>query len=206
MGYPWILSRAFSSFYGFLLVTFHIGIVVNQFIDFIPNLECATGKQMDNKGVNLTANVTKDDRISIPQLDLKQMNLTANVTKDDRISIPQLDLKHKCNGSEVKAEINKYFTTFSGFIVYMLVGSVAFQIYLLAYLVKHTNTFENKMSHASGFLRWGAAMFGLGSFIWHILELFLFVKIGIDDSTYRFHSVTSFLSNMFIILQVIDLE
>ena len=88
----------------------------------------------------------------------------------------------------------------------MLVGSVAFQIYLLAYLVKHTNTFENKMSHASGFLRWGAAMFGLGSFIWHILELFLFVKIGIDDSTYRFHSVTSFLSNMFIILQVIDLE
>ena len=201
MGYPWILSRAFSSFYGFLLVTFHIGIVVNQFIDFIPNLECATGKQMD-----LTANVTKDDRISIPQLDLKQMNLTANVTKDDRISIPQLDLKHKCNGSEVKAEINKYFTTFSGFIVYMLVGSVAFQIYLLANLVKHTNTFENKMSHASGFLRWGAAMFGLGSFIWHILELFLFVKIGIDDSTYRFHSVTSFLSNMFIILQVIDLE
>ena len=180
MGYPWILSRAFSSFYGFLLVTFHIGIVVNQFIDFIPNLECATGKQMD---------------------------LTANVTKDDRISIPQLDLKHKCNNeSEVKAEINKYFTTFSGFIVYMLVGSVAFQIYLLAYLVKHTNTFENKMSHASGFLRWGAAMFGLGSFIWHILELFLFVKIGIDDSTYRFHSVTSFLSNMFIILQVIDLE
>ena len=201
MGYPWILSRAFSSFYGFLLVTFHIGIVVNQFIDFIPNLECATGKQMD-----LTANVTKDDRISIPQLDLKQMNLTANVTKDDRISIPQLDLKHKCNGSEVKAEINKYFTTFSGFIVYMLVGSVAFQIYLLANLVKHTNTFENKMSHASGFLRWGAAMFGLGSFIWHILELFLFVKIGIDDSTYRFHSVTSFLSNMFIILQVTDFE
>ena len=186
MGYPWILSRAFSSFYGFLLVTFHIGIVVNQFIDFIPNLECATGKQMDNKG----------------------MNLTANVTKEDKISIPQLDLKHKCNGSEVEVEINKYFTTFSGFIVYMLVGSVAFQIYLLAYLVKHNNTFENKMSHASGFLRWGAAIFGLGSFIWHILELFLFVKIGIDDSTYRFHSVTSFFSNMFIILQVTvtDLE
>ena len=87
--------------------------------------------------------------------------------------------------------------------MYLYLGSCSFLIYFLCVLVKSSRTYDNVKSHGSGFLRQGAFVFGIGSFIYHLLEFITHFIIDFHPNCLDvLHTVNSFLSIIFVLLQV----
>ena len=117
--------------------------------------------------------------------------------------------------------------------MYLYLGSSLFFIYFLSYLVRSPTSYDNVkvsqstnwtsmppyylhpwiinyvfilasfQSHGSGFLRQGAFVFGIGSFIYHLLEFITYFIIDLHPNCMDvLHTVNSFLSIIFVILQV----
>ena len=61
-------------------------------------------------------------------------------------------------------------------------------------------------SHGSGFLRQGAVVFGIGSFIYHLLEFITYFIIDLHPNCLDIvHTVISFLAIIFILLQTVTI-
>ena len=94
----------------------------------------------------------------------------------------------------------------SAIMVYLYVVSCAFLLYLLLHLVYPPNSHANVKSHGSAFLRQGAFIFGVGSFIYHLLEFTTYFIIDLHPNCMDvLHTVNSFLSIIFVILQMITI-
>jgi len=90
----------------------------------------------------------------------------------------------------------------SALMMYLYLGSCSFLIYFLCVLVKSSRTYDNVKSHGSGFLRQGAFVFGIGSFIYHLLEFITHFIIDFHPNCLDvLHTVNSFLSIIFVLLQ-----
>ena len=87
--------------------------------------------------------------------------------------------------------------------LYLYLFSCTFLIYLLLRLVHHPNSHANIKSHGSAFLRQGACVFGVGAFMCHLLEFTTHFIIDLHPNCMDFlHTVNSFLSIIFVVLQV----
>ena len=89
--------------------------------------------------------------------------------------------------------------------LYMYAVSCLALLYILSYVVKLPTTFDHTESHASFFLRLGAIIFGLGSVIFHLLELILYIMIDTshEECVDYSHTIMSCLAVLFVFLQVI---
>ena len=89
-------------------------------------------------------------------------------------------------------------------ILYMYAVSCLALLYILSYVVKLPTTFDHTESHASFFLRLGAIIFGLGSVIFHLLELILYIMIDTshEECVDYPHTIMSCLAVLFAFLQV----
>jgi len=92
----------------------------------------------------------------------------------------------------------------SAIMLYLYMVSCAFLLYLLLHLVHPKNSHANIKSHGSGFLRQGAFVFGLGSFMYHLLEFTTYFIIDLHPNCMDFlHTFNSFLASVFVILQMV---
>jgi len=105
--------------------------------------------------------------------------------------------------------INKFVTTTlknhaeveaSHFILYMLIVSCVFLIYLLVYLVKPPHSHRHKKSHGSAFLRQGAAVFGAGTCFYFVINMASYI-INMD-CVGPVRNINAFLALLFTILQM----
>ena len=88
--------------------------------------------------------------------------------------------------------------------LYLYSVSSLFLLYFLLYLARSSTSFDNIKSHGSGFLRQGALVFGLGSFVYHLLEFIEYFIIDLHPDCYQISStMISSLSLLFVILQVV---
>ena len=75
--------------------------------------------------------------------------------------------------------------------------------YLHPWIINYVFILAFFQSHGSGFLRQGAFVFGIGSFIYHLLEFITYFIIDLHPNCMDvLHTVNSFLSIIFVILQV----
>ena len=82
--------------------------------------------------------------------------------------------------------------------------SCLFLLYILLYLARLPTSYDHIKSHGSGFLRQGAVVFGLGSFIYHLLEFIEYFIIDLHPHCYDITStIISFLSLVFVSLQIV---
>ena len=94
------------------------------------------------------------------------------------------------------------FSQVSALLMYLYLGSSTFLLYLLTHLVRLPTSYDNVKSHGSGFLRQGALVFGIGSFIYYLLEFITYFIIDLHPNCLDvLHTVNSFLSIIFVILQ-----
>ena len=82
--------------------------------------------------------------------------------------------------------------------------SCLFLLYILLYLARLPTSYDNIKSHGSGFLRQGAVVFGVGSFIYHLLEFIEYFIIDLHPHCYDIASTAiSCLSLVFVALQTV---
>ena len=94
----------------------------------------------------------------------------------------------------------------SALLLYLYLLSCLFLLYLLVCLVRHPHTHDHVKSHGSGFLRQGAVVFGIGSFIYHLLEFITYFIIDLHPNCLDIvHTVISFLAIIFIVLQTVTI-
>ena len=94
----------------------------------------------------------------------------------------------------------------SALLLYLYLLSCLFLVYLLVCLVRHPHTHDHVKSHGSGFLRQGAVVFGIGSFIYHLLEFITYFIIDLHPNCLDIvHTVISFLAIIFICLQTVTI-
>ena len=87
--------------------------------------------------------------------------------------------------------------------LYLYVVSCSFLLFLLLHLVHHPTSHAHVKSHGSAFLRQGAFVFGVGSFIYHLLEFTTYFIIDLHPNCVDIlHTFNSFLAILFVILQV----
>lgn len=91
----------------------------------------------------------------------------------------------------------------SNFLLYMLVLSCGFLIYLLAYLIKTPHSHSNKKSHGSAFLRQGAAVFGVGTCFYFLISLASHILNIACVGPIR--TINSFLAVVFTLLQMLTI-
>lgn len=96
------------------------------------------------------------------------------------------------------------------FLVYLLLMSVVFLVYILVYLTKtnteDVRTWPNHRSHGSAFLRQGAIVFGLGTLVYATLEFISFFQVLPESACYDIvHPIVFFLFAVFTILQVLTI-
>ena len=86
------------------------------------------------------------------------ISVTVNNLTHSELRVPEMEVK------------------FLMFYLYSL--SSLFLLYILLCLARNPSSFDHTKSHGSGFLRQGALVFGVGSFVYHLFE---FVEYFIID-------------------------
>jgi len=90
--------------------------------------------------------------------------------------------------------------------LYLYLVSCAFLLYLLLHLAHPPHSHANIRSHGSAFLRQGAFVFGVGSIAYHVLEFTSYFIIDLHPNCMDvLHTVMSFFSILFVILQMITI-
>jgi len=91
----------------------------------------------------------------------------------------------------------------SNLLLYMLVVSCLFLIYLLVFLTRPPRSHSHKKSHGSAFLRQGAAVFGIGTCFYFVITLashiINFKCVG------PIRTINSFLAIVFVVLQMLTI-
>jgi len=90
----------------------------------------------------------------------------------------------------------------SWIMLYLYLVSSVFLLYILLYLSQPPHSYAHIRSHGSAFLRQGALIFGIGSFLYHSLEFTTYFIIDLHPHCLDvLNTVNSFLSIIFVILQ-----
>ena len=63
---------------------------------------------------------------------------------------------------------------------YLYIISCLFLLYIILYLARLPTTHDNSKSHGTGFLRQGAVVFGVGAFMYHLLEFIQYFILDLD--------------------------
>ena len=82
------------------------------------------------------------------------------------------------------SDLNTPETEVENLLCYLYIISCIFLLYLILYLARLPTTHDNVKSHGTGFLRQGAVVFGLGSFMYHLLEFVEYFILRLDPHCY----------------------
>jgi len=94
----------------------------------------------------------------------------------------------------------------SAIMLYLYLVSCSFLLYLLLHLVHHPSSHAHVKSHGSAFLRQGAFVFGVGSFIYHLLEFTTYFIIDLHPNCVDvLHTFNSFLAILYVVLQMVTI-
>ena len=78
------------------------------------------------------------------------------------------------------SELDTPGTEVENLLCYLYIISCLFLLYLILYLARLPTTHDHSRSHGTGFLRQGTVVFGLGAFMYHLLEFVQYFILDLD--------------------------